>query len=78
MSDVKPGGEFVFCRSRSSKRVAYGGISPEKATYRKIGPLREHQGISNGGEVQLDVNLHGELEFAGLEARSALLPPKIT
>ena len=55
----------------------YGGISPEKAKYRKIGPLREHQGISNGGKVQLDANFHGELEFASLEACSALLPPKI-
>ena len=57
------GREIRFRRSRSTKRAAYAGISPEKANYQKIGTLREHQDISNRGEVQLDVKLHGEFEL---------------
>ena len=76
MAHVKSGGESDFAGLGALNELAYGGISPEKSKYRKIGPLREHQGISYGGKVQLDVRLHGELEFASLEARSALLLPK--
>ena len=76
MSNVKPGEKSDFAGLGALNELLMVGYRRKRQNNGNRAILREHQGISNRGKVQLDVNLHGELEFASLKARNALLSPE--